>query len=164
MKKHVTVTVRSCCAALRQIRSVRRSLPRHALLTPIRAPVVTKVDYCISALAGIIGHLMDKLQSVLNAAARLVFPVRKSEHMTHLLRELHWLRVPQRIQFRLCVLVHLCLHGSAPAYLAERFHRTTEVSACRCLRSTDNLSLIIQSTRRSTLGDRAFPVDRKSVV
>ena len=78
-----------------------RSLPRHALLALIRDLVGSKVDYCISALAGITGHLMDKLQSVLNAAARLVFSARKSEHITLLLRELHWLRVPERIQFRL---------------------------------------------------------------
>ena len=62
MKNHVTTVVRSCFAALRQIRSVRRSLSRHALITLIRALVVSKVDYCNSVLAG-----------VLNAAARLIF-------------------------------------------------------------------------------------------
>ena len=65
---------------------------------------------------------------------------------------------PERIPFRLCVLVHRRLHGSAPAYLAESLHRTTEVSNHRCLLSADNLSLIIPSTRRSTFGDRAFSV------
>ena len=150
--------VRSCFAALRQIRSVRRSLPRHALLTLICALLVSKVDYCISAPIGITGHLMDKLQSVLNATARLVFSARKSKHTTPLLRELHWLHFPERIQFRLCVLVHHCLHGSVPAYLAKSLLRTTEMSARRCLRSADNLSLIIPSTRHSTLSDRPFPV------
>ena len=76
----------------------------------------------------------------------------KSEHITPLLRELHWLRVPECIQFWLCVLVHRCLHGSALAYFAESLHRITEVSAHRCLQSVDNLSLIIPSTRCSTLG------------
>ena len=93
-KNHVTVTVRSCFAALRQIGSVRRSPPGHALLTLIRALVVSKVYYCISALAGITGHLMDKLQFVLNAAARLIFSARKSEHIIPLFRELHWLETP----------------------------------------------------------------------
>ena len=46
MKNHVTTVVRSCFAALRQIRSVRRSLPRHALITLIRALVVSKIDHC----------------------------------------------------------------------------------------------------------------------
>ena len=158
MNNRGTLTVRSCFAALRQIRSVHRSLPRHALLTLIRALVVSKVDYCMSALVGITGHLMDKLQSILNAAALLVLSVRKSQHITPPLRELHWLRVLHRILFRLCVLDHRCLHGSAPAYLAERVHRTTKISPRRCLRSVDKLSLIIPSTRCSTLGDREFPL------
>ena len=132
---YVTMTVRSCFAALRQIHSVRRSLSRHALLTLIRALVVISVDYCISALAGINGYLMDKLKSVLNAAARLVFSARKYEHITPLLRELHWLRIHEHIQFWLCVLVHRCIHGSAPVRLAESLHQTTEVSGRRCLRA-----------------------------
>ena len=55
-------------------------------------------------LVGAPGVQLNRLQSVLNAAARLVFPARKYEHTSPLLRELHWLKVPQRIQFRLCVL------------------------------------------------------------
>ena len=98
---------------------VRRSLSRHALLTLVRALIVSKVDYCNSVLAGIPGQLQDRLQSVLNAAARLVYSARRSERITPLLRELHWLRVPERVTFRLCVLAYRCLHGTAPAYLAE---------------------------------------------
>ena len=55
MKTHVTAVVRACFAALRQIRSVQRSLARHALLTLVRALIVSKVDYCNSVLAGISG-------------------------------------------------------------------------------------------------------------
>jgi len=102
MRTHVLSTF----ATLRQIRSVRRSLPRHALLSLIHALVVSKVDYCNSVLAGVIGNLLYRLQSVLNAAARLVFMARKFDRITPLLRELHWLKVPERIQYRLCVLAY----------------------------------------------------------
>jgi len=102
LRTHVTATVRSCFAALR--RSVRRCLAQHALLTLIRALVVSKVDYCCSVLAGVSGHLLDRLQSILNAATRLVFSARRSERITSLLRDLHWLRVLERIQFHLCIL------------------------------------------------------------
>ena len=68
---HVLSTVRACFAALRQIRSVRRSLPRHALFSLVHALVLSKVDYCNSVLAGVTGNLLYRLQSVLNAAARL---------------------------------------------------------------------------------------------
>ena len=53
LRTHVTATIRSCFAALRQIQSVRRCLPQHALLTLIRALVVSKVDYCCFMLAGV---------------------------------------------------------------------------------------------------------------
>jgi len=81
-------TPTACSAALRQIRSVRRSLTRTTLLTLVHALVVTKVDYCSSVLSGISGQLLQRLQSVFNAAARLVFSATKSEHITPLLREL----------------------------------------------------------------------------
>jgi len=68
--------------------------------------IVSKVDYCNSVLAGVSRQLQDQLQSVLNAAARLVFSARRSEHITPLLQEPHWLKVPERIRYRLCVLAY----------------------------------------------------------
>jgi len=137
---------------------VWRSLSRQALLTLVRALVVSKVDHCISVLAGISGSLQNRLQSVQNAAAQLVCSARKSEHITPLLRELHWLRVPERIQFRLCVLAYRCVHGTAPAYLADSLQLTANAPARRRLRSTDTMTPQVPSTRRSTIGDRGFPV------
>jgi hypothetical protein len=158
MKTHVTSVVKGCFSALRLIRSVSRSLSRHALLTLIRALVVSKVDYCITALVGVSIHLLDRLQAVLNAAARLVLSARKFDHITPLLRDLHWLRVPERIQFRLCVLTFRCLHGLGPSYLADSFTRASDVQSCRRLRSSTTKMLVVPPTRRSSLGDRAFPV------
>ena len=80
-----------------------------------------------------------------------------SEHTTPLLRELHWLRVPERIQFRLCVLAYHCVHGTAPAYLSDSLRPTSEIVGRRCLRSANTTTLQVPSTR-ATLGDRAFPV------
>ena len=129
------------------------SLSRRALLTLVRALIVSKL-----VLAGIPGQLQDRLQSVLNAAARLVFSARRSERITPLLGELHWLRVLERVTFRLCVLACRCLHGTAPAYLAASLHRTSAVDTRRRSRSADSTMLVLPSTRRSTLGDRAFSV------
>ena len=77
---------------------------------------------------------------------------------TPLLRELHWLRVPERIQFRLCVLVHHCLNGTAPSYLAETHQKSADVGARQRLRSAATSTLVVPPTRRATLGDRAFSV------
>ena len=109
---HLTAAVRSCCAALRKLRSVRRSLPRHALLTLMRTLVVSKLDYCNVVLTGVAGNHFDRLQSVLTLPLVLVFSARRHVHITPLLRELHWLKVPERIQFRLCVLAFRCLYNT----------------------------------------------------
>src|SRR6218665_1928465 len=55
--------------------------------------------------------LLDGLQSVLNAEARLICNRRKYDHVTPVLRDvLHWLPVPFRIEYKLCLLVFLSLH------------------------------------------------------
>jgi len=77
---------------------------------------------------------------------------RKTEHTSPLLRELHWLKMPERIKFRLCGLTYRCLHGTAPSYLAETIRPVSGLVTRRHLRSADT-----STTRRSTLGDRAFP-------
>ena len=135
MRKNVIVTIRSYFAALWQICRTRRSLPCNALLTLIRALVVSKVKYCNCVY--ISGHLMDRLQSILNTTAWLSFSSRWLEYITPLLRELQWLGVPERIQFQLCVLAYRCHQSTAPPYLAESLHLTIDVFA-RCRLQSDN--------------------------
>jgi len=83
---------------------------------------------------------------------------RKFDHVTPLLRELHWLRFPERIDFKLAVLVFKCLHDLAPSYLACEFHRVADVQSRQRLRSASTADLIIPRVRRATIGGRAFPV------
>ena len=94
-------------------------------------------------------YRLSRLQSVLNAAARLIFSARRSDHTTPLLRELHWLRIPERIQFRLCVLTYRCLHGTAPSYLADSLRRCADTEGRRRLRSSVTDTLVLTSTNRT---------------
>jgi len=70
-------------------------------------------------LVGITGQLMQRLQAVQNAAARLIVGARKFAPVSHILCDQHWLPVRQRFTFKLCVLPYKCLHGMAPPYLSE---------------------------------------------
>jgi len=107
MRTHVTTTVRACFAMLCQIRSVRHSLPRPALLTILRSLVINKLDSCSSVMASASDVLLPRLQSVLNAAVRLVFSARKFDHTTPLLCEIHWLKVPERVKFQSLAVAHV---------------------------------------------------------
>src|SRR5664279_5206970 len=99
MRTHVSRTVSACFATLRQIRSIRRSVTRPVLQLLVAALTLTRLDYDCSTMAGLPASQLNRLQSVLNVAARLAYSARKSEHVSPLLRKLHWLRVPQRIEF-----------------------------------------------------------------
>ena len=71
------------------------------------------------------------LQSLINTDARPVCLARKFEQITPRLHDLHWLRLPQRIEFKLATLVSHCLHDTVPQYLA--------CEACE-LRSVTNIN------------------------
>ena len=92
----LTLLVSSCFGVLRQIRCIRRSLPREALSMLVASFVTSKNDNCNVALAGLPQHDLDRIRSALNAAARLTADPRKFDHVTPLLVNLHWLRVPER--------------------------------------------------------------------
>jgi len=85
------------------------------------ALVSMRVDYCNSVLAAAPLTTTDKLQRVLNAAARVVSNTCKFDRgLSQLLHdELHWLDVPDRVAFKLIVTVHRCLNGRAPNYVSN---------------------------------------------
>ena len=76
MRSHVSKTVAACFAILHQLRSIRRSVPRSVLQSLVSSVVLQRLDYVTATLAGIPSHLTKRMQSVLNSAARLVFPHR----------------------------------------------------------------------------------------
>jgi len=79
-------------------------------------------------------------------------------HVTPLLQQLHWLKMEQRIEYKLALLAYRCLHGLAPPYLADDLQRVSDLDARRRLRSASTHGLVVPPTRLSTVGDRAFPV------
>jgi hypothetical protein len=59
-----------------------------------------------ATLAGIPPYLLRRLQSVMNAAARLIYSSSRFDHITSLLSQLHWLKAKERIDYKLAVLVY----------------------------------------------------------
>ena len=118
--------------------------------------MLTKLDYGSTTPAGLPAVQLDRLQSVLNAAARLIYRRRKFDHMSPLLKELHWLRVPERITFRLAVLAYRCQHNTAPCYLTAQLQRASNVGYQHRLRLSSSIKLDVPGTEHVTIGGRAF--------
>jgi len=77
------------------------------------------------------------------------------EHVTPVLRQLHWLPVSRRIDFKLAVLMYQISRGLAPTYLQDRCRLASEVSSGRRLRSA-NVRVFVVPRTRTKLGDRCF--------
>ena len=138
MTAHISRTVSNCFAALRQVRSVRRSLPMWVMSSLVAALVLSRLDCGNASLMGLPTCQLNRLQSVLHAAARLdwiVCGAQNYDYVTSLLQELHWLSVPDHITFKLATLVFPCMHGLAQAYLAESLNRAADVDSRRRLSS-----------------------------
>ena len=78
-------------------------------------------------------------------------------HVTDALATLHWLRLPERVEFKMALMAYRVLHGLAPQYLSQLI-RTADVPGRRRLRSSSTHSLLVPSLRRSTVGRRSFSV------
>ena len=156
---HVQRTVSRCFAVLRQLRQIRRSVPTDTFQTLVVSLVLTRLDYGNSVLAGLPVYLVRRLQSVLNAAARLTYHLRRSDHITDALVCLHWLRVPERVQYKIAVLVYpkfctdshcnILVHSTmSPTCLAADLSVLLAPTVWQCL----------QSSWQPSPTNRAFPV------
>ena len=153
---HVSALCRSCYHQLRQLRPVTRSLSEVTVKTLVQAFVSCRLDYCNSLLYGMTDELFQRLQGIQNAAARLVTGTRRREHITPVLRQLHWLPVRQRVEFKLALLMHKSLLGQLPPYLADDCQLIAD-SDRRTLRSSHTATFAVRRTY-TTFGDRSFAV------
>ena len=114
--------------------------------------ILSRLDYANSVLYGLPEAELHRLQMVQNNAARVVMRKRKMDHVTPLLKHLHWLPVKKRIEYKILLLTFKGLHGEAPSYIQEMFH---PYIPSRTLRSADKLQLTEKRMTRKH-GDRAF--------
>jgi len=113
LSAHVTALCRSCYYHLRQLRPAARSLSTETAKTLVQAFISCRLDYCNSLMYGVADSLIRRAQLVQNAAARLITAEKRQEHITPVLRQLHWLPVRQRVQFKLACIMYKSLHGQA---------------------------------------------------
>ena len=92
--------------------------------------VTSKLDNCNSLLAGLPQYLLDKVQRVQNAAARLVSCTRKYDRISPVLKELHWLPVKQRIVFKILLLTYKALNALAPRYISDFLININHLERC----------------------------------
>ena len=154
MNIHVGKVCSKAFRGLYNIRQIRKFLSMDSAKTLIHAFVTSHLDYCNSLLAGIPQYQLQRLQKVLNAAARLIYQSPRHSHITPILVSLHWLPVKFRVDFKIALLVYKALNGSAPSYISALL--SPKSASKYDLRSDDQDLHQVPATKLKTVGDRAF--------
>jgi len=153
MIAHVNSVVRSCYSHLRQISHIRPFLSQEAASTLVNSIITSRLDYVNSLLFGLPSCVIRKLELVQNNAARLICKKKKRDHMTPVLRELHWLLIDLRIQFKINLMTYKALNGLAPSYLSSML---SFYQPSRTLRLSSQGNLVEKSSKSKRTGDRAY--------
>ena len=164
LDKHTSAVSTKCFYQLRQL-CVCSSLDADSAKILVHALVTSRIDYCNGLLANASSIWTDKLQRVLSAAARVITNARKFDRgLTCILHDdLHWLDLPRRVLFNICVMVYKSLHGMAPKYLAELCRTISDVQGRCHLRSAARGLLHTPRYYLSTYGRRAFSYADRSI-
>ena len=112
--------VSTCYANLRNLGRIASKLTKPLKVQLVHFLILSHIDYCNALFYNLPEYLLHKLTKVLYSAVRFIFGLRGSAlrmHMLPYLKRLHFLPVKFRIEFKIALLTHKCLHGYAPTYL-----------------------------------------------
>ena len=153
MAPQVSQVCKSAYYHLRCISKVRKHLTKDACAKAVNSLVTSRLDFCNGLLIGVPNTLLTRLQVAQNSAARLVAGVRKREHITPILRSLHWLPIQQRILYKVLLMTYKVVNNlSPPEYLVSLLQPYTPA---RSLRSEQKDLLKVPSVKRKA-GERSF--------
>ena len=155
LDKQVAMTCKSAWYNLFKISRIKQYLSDNQLKSVIQAFVISKIDQNNSLLVGSPKCLTSKLQSVQNAACKLVCGINRYDKTPPPLAELHWLPIEQRVKYKVLLLCFKCMNNAGPAYLKELL---IPYKPARTLRSSASNLLTEPKSATVSYGDRAFSV------
>ena len=109
MEKHVNNVCRAASFALHKLGQIRKYLDKHTTEKLVHAFVTCSLDNCNNLFYGLPDKLIAKLQRTQNSAARLVTLTKSRDHISPILRDLHWLPVKSRIMYKILLLTYMSM-------------------------------------------------------
>jgi len=155
MDTHIRSVCKKAYYQLHLIYKVRKYIDEDAARTLVCSNVTSLLDYCNGLLIGLPASLLNLLQRVQNSAARVVKQLPKSSHITSILRDLHWLPISFRVDYKVLLLTFKGLNGLAPSYISNLL---VPYTPSRTLRSSYDNLLTVPRHRSTTYGGRMFEV------
>ena len=114
---HITKVCGTAHTTLKNIARAWNLLTPEAAKIIIQGLVISKLEYCNGLLLGVSAHQMNKLQIMQNMCFRKIKSLRKYDHSSDAMKDLHWLKIPQHIQSKVLVTIYQCVNGLAPQFV-----------------------------------------------
>ena len=111
--------IQCCYRLLREITFIQKFLSRDDIKSLVNSIVVARIDNCNALYTGLSKHNISRLQKLQNSCARVIYGARRRDHVSGLIKDLHWLPVRLRIIFKVLCLIFKCLQSTAPSYLSD---------------------------------------------
>lgn len=150
-----TTTAKTCTLLLRMLWRILPLVPFETRSQIMRSTILSRLDYCNSLFLGAPQYLIQILSRIQAMAAKMALNRKRGSSTTLALRELHWLPVGERIQFKALCIAHRSRYGRCPLPLQERIRWYKPL---RELRSAGACLMTTPRFKRTRFGERAFRV------
>ena len=117
MDQHITKLCQAINWQICNLYRIRRYIDQETCTNIVRAMLLSRLDYCNVLFNSIAQRDLDRLQSLQNKCARLIFMPLRRTNISPLLKKLHWLRIKDRISFKTLLYVYKALNGLCPRYM-----------------------------------------------
>ena len=142
--RHLNKLVSTLHQSLKGIAKIRQLVDKETCQTMIQSLVTYRLDYSNSLLLGSTEALINKLQKVQNMAYHIVVGKCTYDHISEDMQGLHWLKICQRIVYKIAIMVFQCLRGNTPQYLKD--HLVVNHACPLQLKSMNKLPVIRANT------------------
>ena len=143
---------KTCFMQLHNMFKVRKCVTEEGAKTMVHTLITSRLDYCNALLYGQPDTILKRFWSVQKTAARLVTMTQKYDHISPVMKDLHWLPIWQRIEYKVLLLTYKSLNGLAPSYLSDLLKSRKD----RGSRNDKHHLLIDPKINRVTFGGRSF--------
>ena len=131
--KQINSVTSACYYMVRQIYSIRDTVGSDVLPELVRVMIFSRLDYCNSLYYGLAAVLHWKLQWIMNCSCRLMFRLSPGTPTSIFIKQLHWLPMQKRVQFKILLFGHRRIHHPqrVPGYLSSLVSRNDKVTRCQ---------------------------------
>jgi hypothetical protein len=151
--EHISAISKSCFNHIRDLRRLRSSIDQTTACTIATALIHSKLDYCNSLLLNLPSSATNRLQFGLNSAARAVTKTSRFHHIIPVLQSFHWLKINQRIHYKVISLTYKIFLSDQPSYLRSLL----SLQSSRSTRSSSVVTLTRPSNpSRLKITNRSF--------